>query len=136
MPLQVSPAFVSKNLFSFPHPLASPLTALPQHPQHSPTLLGGAGGMSHAPGLTHRESPAIRTRESRIYFTWTSMIPLHAEHESSREESTRNSRIMCFCPQGAGRITGWFLKTVPLQAELKPQALKSLVYFISKGSVS
>lgn len=51
--------------------------------------------MSHTPGLPYRESPAIRTRESHIYFTWTSMIPLHAEHESSHEESTRNSRKLC-----------------------------------------
>ena len=90
--------------------------------------------MRRAPGLTYRESPAMRTRESRIYFTWTSVILSHAEHESSREESTRNSRIMCFCPQGAGRVTEWFSKTV--QAALRPQALKSLVYFISEGSVS
>lgn len=45
------------------------------------------------------ESSAFK---SRIYFTWTSMVRLHAERESSREESTRNSRSMCFCPQGLG----------------------------------
>ena len=42
---------------------------------------------------------------------------------------------MCFCPQGAARVTDCFAKTVPLQVELSPEALKSLIYFISKGSV-
>lgn len=36
---------------------------------------------------------------------------------------------LCAFVHEAGRITGWFSKTVPFQAELKPQALKSLVLF-------
>lgn len=39
------------------------------------------------------------------------MILSHAEHESSREESTRNSRINVLCPWG-GAVTKWFSKTV------------------------
>lgn len=45
-------------------------------------------GTWNMPGL---QSSVLRTRESHIYFTWTSMIPSHATHESSHEESTRNS---------------------------------------------
>lgn len=61
--------------------------------------------------------------------------PMHAEHESSREESTRNSRIMCFCPQGVGSVTECFSKIV-LRAQWRPQTLKSLAYFIITESVS
>lgn len=39
------------------------------------------------------------------------MILSHAEHESSREESTRNSRINVLLSMGGG-VTKWFSKTV------------------------
>lgn len=123
---------------SFPHhPLWLLAHALPARPQHQPRLVWeelSEGAVLQA-WLTEK-SPALRTRESYIYFTWTSMILLHAKHESSREESTRKSRSMCFCPEGAGRVTKWFSETVTLQALLRSQALKSRGYFIIKGSVS
>lgn len=46
------------------------------------------------------------------------------------------AELCAFVHREQGESQGGFQRQFPFQAELKPQALKSLVYFISKGSVS
>nr|KAF6440955.1 hypothetical protein HJG63_012193 [Rousettus aegyptiacus] len=41
------------------------------------------------------------------------MMWRHAEHEGSREASTRNSGSVCFCPWGAGGVTEWVSDSHP-----------------------
>lgn len=88
------------------HAGLAPLTALLPRPSPSPSLHGGPERTSRVPAQLTEKSPVSRTRESRIYFTWTSMILSHAEHESLVRQVPVTAELCAFVHREQGESPG------------------------------